>query len=151
MFVVIRFVMQNWRFFVVSGPMCNMSKGNISNIDIVVQSGTDLLLECSVRYKGNLSPIMEWRSDVNETSCSARNSTISVHHKEDTLVSILEVSLADNCSELSLYFITYFSGPQKSSDGRMAANIPDYRFTWNPPRILFSEVIGKLYVWIYRK
>ena len=122
-----------------SDPECQLNH-NVTN-DTVVVSG-ELHMWCTVEFRGNWRPLMEWRTD---RGVALTTSTTTIHRtNQSTRVVTFTLQLRARLNGTRIQCVTKFvEGSQEllTRNGTMApaTNAPDHLHIWTSPAIYFSR------------
>src|SRR6218665_65629 len=98
----------------------------------VIERGSAISIRCNVRFKGNMSPEIEWRQTEHGVSSGGQLVAHDVMNVDSGhIVSTLKIVV--DFPRLRIYtFKTFFLPPSASSrpNDNPAVNAPDYKYVW---------------------
>jgi len=134
-----------WKLSMLSAesiPECDTNLTDSSTS--VLEENDSLWMWCSVEFRGNLNPVMEWMNGSNGEITHSKATLIS----NKLLVSEIVVQVKNSEKDVFLSCTTRFDltsvrNIMKNFSDRvntMATNIPDYRLPWISPPITISRM-----------
>lgn len=123
-------------FHIESHPECNTSPRSE-----LIEKGTTINITCSVRFKGNMVPEIEWRQSEYGSSNGGQLVTHDVTKLNSGHMISTQKIIVDFPQPRIFTFRTFFQPPTTPSPGNAAANAPDYTYTWKslpigPPSVV---------------
>src|SRR6218665_4175365 len=105
-----------------------------------LKEGDVIWMRCSVNFRGNLAPIMEWRllGESGEIDEFGRLLNGENETTDTNVTSTLFVSIKSTYNATFFTCKTYFQWDNTSSPNSTATNAPDYNQTWNSSVIFVS-------------
>src|SRR6218665_3688524 len=98
-----------------------------------LEEGDVIWMRCSVSFRGNLAPVMEWRllGESGEIDERGRVLDGEVEITDTNVTSTLFVVIKSTYNATFFTCKTYFQWNNTSSPNSTATNAPDYNHTWN--------------------
>ena len=99
-------------------------------------------MRCSLNFRGNLAPTMEWRHQRRNGDMESRVITQMVENEfiPNTNISSTLTVIINGTYNASIFTCkTYFQWDNTSSTNSTATNAPDYSYTWNSSAIFVSS------------
>ena len=112
-----------------------MNSTQLSHSSVSLLEGDSVSIECKVDYRGNLTPVMQWKSHSGDREFST-NASIHTRRRisgynETTSVTTLRVTSDQDGDQFicSIFFDPTYFFQNETND------IQDHKFTWISPRL----------------
>ena len=132
-------IIWKWLYSVETEPFCEDSISTEANVTL--EEGDDVWMRCSVNFRGNLTPIMEWRQFGRSGETDERDDVINgvvEINPDGNINSTLTLVIKSTYNATFFTCRTYFQLDNTSSTNSTAINAPIYSYTWNSSVILIS-------------
>ena len=119
-------------FYKDADPVCDFEVSNISR-ELSNGPRAVLIAWCSVSFRGNWAPVMEWRTE-SETGPIMETGITNITIPDPNVTSVMTVGLNDTKDNVEYVATVKFSESMKPHS-TTADNVPNYTFVWRCCRI----------------